>query len=95
MSLFAGIYQHYKGHPYLLLGQAHDHDNPGRIVVVYVGLSLDGAKDGFRMKVQGADIFTGYVNPETGEPIETWDGTQPEPVRRFTYLGPYMDLEAT
>lgn len=71
----AGVYRHYKGHYYLVLGFANDADSDdGRIVVVYVGLDLDGAVKPIRMHVRTAENFHGIVDHETM-------------TRRFTYVG--------
>jgi hypothetical protein len=57
----AGIYRHWKGHLYQVLGYASDSNDEGRIVVVYVGLELDGAPPGPRMHVRTASDFHGSV----------------------------------
>lgn len=74
----AGIYRHYKGHLYLVLGYASDADQEGRDVVVYVGLELDDARPGPRMRVRTAGQFLGDV--------EVGGVTVP----RFTYEGPVL-----
>lgn len=87
-DLKAGVYQHYKGHRFLILGYANDKDQEGRVVVVYVGLEFDGATKPIRMHVQTAEDFFAFVDPLTGEtPATNWTpGVLPVP--RFTYLGP-------
>ncbi len=72
----AGVYRHWKGALYLLLGLAHDADVEGRTVVVYVGLYTDPAKPGPRLSVRTRAEFFGAVDTATG------------PVPRFAYLGP-------
>lgn len=75
-ELKAGVYRHYKNHLYLVLGQAHDANDPGREVVVYIGLELDDAKPGHRLAVRTVSDFFSYV---------AVDGHM---VPRFVYLGP-------
>jgi hypothetical protein len=88
-DLRAGIYRHYKGPLYLVLGYGHDANQEDRTVVVYVGLQLDGAKSGARLSVRTADDFFAIVDRNTGATVnDDWDGTDPPPVQRFTYLGP-------
>jgi hypothetical protein len=78
-DLPAGVYRHYKGHHYLVLGYGHDSNYNGRQVVVYVGLELEKADPGEpRMNVRTVDDFFAWVQPY---------GAQ-EKVRRFTYVGP-------
>ncbi len=91
-DLPAGIYQHYKGHLYLVLGYAKDanHEDEHRIVVVYVGLQLDGSPGKIRMHARTAADFHAVVDATTGEAVPVWDGTQRPLVKRFTYLGPAM-----
>jgi hypothetical protein len=91
-TLNAGIYRHYKGHSYLVLGHARDANDESRTVVVYVGLDLDGAKNGYRMSVRTVEDFWAVVNPTTGEAVTEWDGVEPRPVKRFVYVGPAMNL---
>lgn len=86
--LAAGIYRHYKNHLYLLLGQGQDANNESRIVVVYVGLDLDGARCGYRLKVRTLEDFLAAVDPETGEPCAEPDRAVP----RYTYVGPSIEL---
>lgn len=75
--LRAGVYRHYKGQLYQVLGYASDADYTGRNVVVYIGLELEGAQPGPRMHVRTAEDFRGLV--------KTGDGHF---VPRFSYLGP-------
>jgi hypothetical protein len=86
-DLPAGVYLHYKGPLYLVLGYGHDSNHEGRTVVVYVGLQLDGAKTGARLAVRTVDDFLAVVDPTTGE---AKDFPYPSPgfPRRFTYVGP-------
>lgn len=60
----AGIYRHWKGPLYQVLGTAHDADDPERTCVVYVGLQLDAAHEGPRLAVRTASEFTGLVHSD-------------------------------
>lgn len=91
-TLYAGIYRHYKGPLYMVLGYGHDANEDGRTVVVYVGLELTGAKSAERICVRTAEDFFATVDPRTGAAIEFWDGTEPCPVARFEYVGPVAPL---
>lgn len=96
--LRAGIYRHYRGHLYLVLGYAHDSTNgvEDRTVVVYVGLDLGGAKHGERMLVREVDEFFDWVDPTTGESVRSYrPGIDSSPVERFAYIGPTVDLPTT
>ncbi len=71
-----GIYRHYKGHYYLVLGYAQDSNEDSRTVVVYVGLEIGGASvDRPRMNVRTVEDFFADV-PLMGQ--------------RFTYVGQYL-----
>lgn len=69
-DLTAGIWRHFKGHLYLVLGYANDANSEGRTVVVYVGLQLDGARHGERISVRTVEDFFAVVDPTTGEAAE-------------------------
>lgn len=89
VNLLAGIYRHYRGHLYLVLGFARDSNLPGRTAVVYVGLQLDDATTGHRMNIRTVKDFFAQVNPDTGAVVGArWDGRLPQPVKRFSYVGP-------
>lgn len=60
-TLEAGIYQHYKGSLYQVLGYAHDANDSTRIVVVYFGLQLDDAHRGPRLAVRTWQDFHATV----------------------------------
>lgn len=90
-DLRTGIYRHYKGPLYLVLGLGHDANHDGRAVVVYVGLQLDGAKTGPRLAVRDMDDFTVIVDPSTGHALPDFPFPSPEYPRRFTYRGPVWD----
>lgn len=80
----AGIYRHYKGPLYLVLGLAHDSNYEKRVLVVYIGLYLDEAKPGPRLAVRTYKDFYAWVNPSNGKAI-----SQKNPIakRRFEYIG--------
>lgn len=59
-TLSAGIYEHYKGHRYQVLGYAHDANREGKAVVVYMPLQLDGAHYGPRLAVRNATPDDGF-----------------------------------
>lgn len=72
----AGIYKHYKGGYYLVLGLARDSTNthePNQDYVVYV--SMDASKPGPRMRVRLREEFFSLV------------GSGKASVQRFVYLG--------
>jgi hypothetical protein len=75
-DLPAGVWRHWKGHLYQVLGYATDSSIAGRTVVVYIGLELDGASPGPRMHVREAAEFTGRVE---------FNGAM---IPRFEYLAP-------
>lgn len=72
-DLPAGVYRHWKGHAYLVLGYGMDANDETRQVVVYVGLQLDGARPGPRLRVRTVEDFFAEVEPAK---------------RRFEYVGP-------
>lgn len=57
-----GIYRHYKGHLYQVLGLAHDANHGDRTVVVYMPLELEGAHLGPRMAVRTIEDFGAKVH---------------------------------
>lgn len=96
-DLKAGIYQHWKGPLYQVLGYGHDANHPTRLVVVYIGLSLDGASEGPRLSVRTVEDFFAAVCVVTGlDPVQCdrhlFDGSveqhEPQVRQRFTYVGP-------
>lgn len=87
-DLLAGVYRHYKGPLYLVLGYGRDANQDGRTVVVYVGLELTGsARPGARINVRDVDDFFAVVDPATGTVPDVEDFFTDYP-RRFTYVGP-------
>lgn len=84
----AGIYKHYKGPLYLVLGLAHDANYENRALVVYVGLELDKAKEGPRLSVRTYEDFYAWTDPSTGQAIDQKD---PNAVCRFTFIGQTLD----
>ncbi|HSX02170.1 MAG TPA: DUF1653 domain-containing protein [Candidatus Saccharimonadia bacterium] len=78
-ELPAGVYRHYKGQYYLVLGYGHDSNYADRTVVVYVGLQLEGAlPNAPRLNVRTVADFFGLVG--SGQP-------------RFSYVGPVWSGE--
>lgn len=63
-DLPAGVYRHYKGPLYQVLGYGHDSNYEGRAVVVYIGLQLDGAKTGPRLAVRTAEDFHAHLHAD-------------------------------
>ena len=59
-ELPAGVYRHWKGRDYLVLGLAHDADVEGRTAVVYVPLY---GVDGPRLAVRDVRAFLEDVEP--------------------------------
>lgn len=79
-DLPTGVYRHHKGHHYLVLGYAENStndENEGAVMVVYVGLQLDGQPSPMRMRCREVDEFFGDVI--------TPDGMM---MPRFRYMGP-------
>jgi hypothetical protein len=70
-----GIYRHYKGPLYQVLGLAHDANNEDRVCVVYFGLQLDGAHLGPRLAVRTLEDFRWHIDA----------------VPRFKYLGAELE----
>lgn len=105
-----GIYRHYKGPLYLVLGLAHDAnaetlwtlDARGelecrgeRTVVVYVPLQLDGAHTGPRMAVRTLEDFIADVRAD-GSTCEHEPSLNHRLCKpRFEYLGPELTAEMT
>ena len=84
----AGIYQHYKGPHYQVLGLAHDSNHENRVVIVYIGLELDKAKPGPRLGVRTYEDFYSWVDPKTGKVVdEKESGATP----RFRYIGQTLE----
>lgn len=69
----AGIYKHYKGGYYQVLGVAA-HTETNEEMVVYI--SLDATQPGPRMRVRPRQSFEGKVYSRDFEPV-----------KRFTYIG--------
>lgn len=68
-SLQTGVWRHWKGRDYLVLGLGHDADVEGRTVVVYVPLY---DVPGPRLAVRTVEGFLEQVSP--GVPRFTWVG---------------------
>lgn len=87
-QLKMGIYRHYKGQLYQVIGIAHDANDEDRTCVVYIGLQLDAAHLGPRMAVRTLKDFLAYVDPKTGGQAPDW--TTPM-YPRFDYMGLYLE----
>ena len=72
MSIMAGVYRHYKGGYYQVLGVG-EHTETHERVVVYV--ALDAAMPGPRIRVRPLDGPEGFTTPACG-------------AARFSYIGP-------
>jgi hypothetical protein len=59
-DLQAGVWRHWKGRDYLVLGLGHDADQEGRTVVVYVPLY---EVSGPRLAVRTVEEFLGEAAP--------------------------------
>jgi hypothetical protein len=68
-ELQAGVWRHWKGRDYLVLGLAHDADHDGRTVVVYVPLY---DVPGPRLAVRAVEGFLEEVAP--GVPRFSYQG---------------------
>jgi hypothetical protein len=60
--LAAGVYEHYKGRRYLLLGVAR-HSETGELLAVYVPLYELPGNRGVQMAVRPLEMFTEEVEP--------------------------------
>lgn len=106
-ELQAGIYRHYKGPLYEVSGYAHDANIDGRVLVLYRGLELDGAKLGPRWSVRDAefpggedvdlDCFFDMVHEDRtpcrceGVIFRLCHKTGQAVIPRFEYLGPVLE----
>jgi len=72
--LRCGVYEHYKGKKYLVLGVAR-HTETGELMAVYVPLYELPENGGAQMAVRPLEMFTGQVEA----------GGEPKP--RFRYAG--------
>lgn len=101
-DLPAGVYQHYKGPLYQVLGYGHDANDDGRLVVIYIGIQLQGRHVGPHLATRTAmsdlldvDAFFDFVHP-VDESNERPAGSKcldyhcpcKQRVRRFSYIGP-------
>jgi len=80
----AGIYRHYKGPLYLVLGLARDANEESRTAIIYIGLQLDEAKKGPRLAVRTYSDFYAWVDPANGKAIGEKESNA---VPRFEYIG--------
>jgi hypothetical protein len=95
-DLRSGVWRHYKGPLYLVLGYGHDANDPERDTVVYIGLELDDAHPGGRIAtrnaVTGPDAFHDLVCSSHGVDWFTHDGAAQDSTcrceHRFEYVSP-------
>lgn len=96
-TLRAGVYRHFKGHYYQVLGYAEDaddtqtnHEVRPRVVVVYVALYVQPERLGPRLYVRSAADFFVQVCSYSGKPPAECSGHDcaSSLVDRFTYLAP-------
>lgn len=66
VGLRCGVYEHYKGKKYLVLGVAR-HTETGELLAVYVPLYELPGDAGVQMAVRPLEMFTGHV--EVGSAI--------------------------
>jgi hypothetical protein len=86
----SGIYRHYKGFYYLVLGVAHDANDESRTVVVYIGLELVKAHTGPRIAIRTLEDFNADVHIGDGKACD--DGLCPKShQQRFLYVGQTLD----
>ncbi len=86
-----GIYKHYKGPLYQVLGLAHDANYPDRTCVIYIGLELDGAHLGPRLAVRTLEDFRSVVEDKELPETVLADGRRGNYEIRFRYLGPQLE----
>lgn len=60
LGLRCGVYEHYKGKKYLVLGVAR-HTETGELLAVYVPLYELPGNEGVQMSVRPLEMFTGQV----------------------------------
>lgn len=84
----AGIYKHYKGPLYLVLGLAHDANYESRAAIIYIGLELNQAKAGPRLAVRTYKDFYAWVDYKSGKPINS---KSKKAVPRFKYIGQVLE----
>lgn len=84
----SGIYKHWKGPLYLVLGIAHDANEEDRTAVVYVPLELNKAHRGPRLAIRTLEDFMSDVHIWTLETCgqdENCHNQAHEP--RFAFVG--------
>lgn len=105
-DLRAGVYRHWKGPLYNVLGYSHNASDENRPQVLYSGLELDQAHTGPRFATRDVDDFNAYVctmhgvewhSDEHAEMVAEDPRRCPDDamVARFAYLGPvyYRGME--
>lgn len=90
-----GIYLHYKGRLYEADHLVRDANDASRVGVHYVGLELEGAKQGPRHLVRTWEDWTAMVHGD-GSLCRRYKGkvcldTSTSITSRFRYLGPFYE----
>jgi len=87
-GLLAGVYRHYKGGLYQVVGYGHDANYPGRDVVLYIPLYTDPEKPGPRWCVR--DVEVSDESHPTHQPGPFFDEIYSPGlvVPRFEYVSP-------
>ena len=65
LGLRCGVYEHYKGKKYLVLGVAR-HTETGELMAVYVPLYELPGDEGVQMSVRPLEMFKGHVEVGSG-----------------------------
>lgn len=90
-----GIYLHYKGKLYEADHLMRDANYPERLGVHYIGLELEGAKDGPRHMVRTWEDWRAMVHEDGTKCDDFQDDkcqdTQQPVTPRFRYLGPFFE----
>ncbi len=92
-----GIYLHYKGRLYEADHLMRDANQGSRVGVHYVGLEIEGAKDGPRHLIRTWEDWSALVHDDGSVCDKHRDGkcvdSQEPIVARFRYLGPFYETK--
>lgn len=99
IELRSGVYRHYKGPLYQVIGYSHNASDDNNIQVLYIGLEISPDKPGPRWATRDWIDFFATVCPQHGgvDAYSNEHGTlalmgmkcaPQEWVERFTYMGP-------
>lgn len=95
-DLHMGIYRHYKGPLYQVLGLVHDANDPARTAVAYLPLQLDPTHLGPQLTIRTLEDFTAYVvaDPEARDYGQVHEfANRRDVISRFRYLGPVVTAD--